>query len=151
MNETRARRRFWQLHLSTALVMMLIASGVVYLNVLPRRSPIRSYGYPTISYSRIAQKLGIEEPPSVKREYGWPWRFMMQTIEIERHPSEPVTEFPSGGYFYAPGETFDDFVEGSSQNRIQWWALSGNVSIAFAVLMCAVVSCEFIIRRRKPA
>jgi hypothetical protein len=33
MSDAPQKRRFWQIHLSTALIMMLLASGIVYLNV----------------------------------------------------------------------------------------------------------------------
>jgi hypothetical protein len=66
------KRRFWQLHLSTAVLMMFIASGVVGANV-------RRY------------ELHIEEYPL--NGYGWPFVLYWNTNGYETETGQPMHQF----------------------------------------------------------
>ena len=64
------KRRFWQIHLSTAIVLMLLASGLLGLNVQPRNTHIEysslpgrthfvQFGWPlTLEYELQVHELG---------------------------------------------------------------------------------------------
>ena len=56
----RPRRRFWQIHLSTGIGMMILAAGLLYSNCyqhrrtdLPMHSHYDSYGWPYLIYGRL--------------------------------------------------------------------------------------------------
>jgi len=58
MQNTRPPRRFFQLHLSTALVLMLLAAGVLAANVLPRAHQFGNLkyevsGWPWVLYVEV--------------------------------------------------------------------------------------------------
>jgi hypothetical protein len=71
-------RRFWQIHLSTAVVLMVVASGLVFLNIGPRWLPpdSKNLHYETLQLSpEAALEIGQKELV-LGTEYhsarGWP-------------------------------------------------------------------------------
>ena len=76
------KRRFWQLHLSTVVLVAIAAGGLMWLNF--ECEPVRdkdpttiwgySYGWP-LSFIWIMSKETIDMYNAVSKEYGSPTRF----------------------------------------------------------------------------
>ena len=63
------KRRLWQLHLSTAIVLMLVAGGLLYLNITPFKLPDDGWN--------------PGPGPGTIWVYGWPFT-MIETYELVR-------------------------------------------------------------------
>ncbi len=77
-------RRFWQIHLSTAIVMMFVAAGLLYLNLVPRE--------------RHLSKLALIPGPRYGEcmpwilSHGWP-AAIVDGIEMSQGTNVVVVEF----------------------------------------------------------
>jgi hypothetical protein len=122
------KRRFWQLHLSTAVLMMLYSAGFVGLNATPR-SDTSHYGNYSILY--------IEE------WYGWPREFVWRQTwpETKMRPAE-----------------VGSMICGYSYQRRRWpgcglayalWGALPNLFVCMAGLAAVVFVSEHLIRRRE--
>jgi hypothetical protein len=57
--EPRAKRRFWQIHLSTAITLVFVASGLLWLNLHDQKHS-----------ASLVEYFGTE---NIYEVYGWPW------------------------------------------------------------------------------
>jgi hypothetical protein len=84
MSDPRPRRPWFQLHLSTALMLMFAGAGLSYLNVQPRYEE-RAIGSTTYRNQAYMNEVTI-------RYYGWP-------VVCCRHFEYSAREVPPGNYF----------------------------------------------------
>lgn len=118
-------RRFFQLHLSTALVLMVLAAGFLGLNLIDREVPY----HVRTSYVR-----------------GWPW-----ILDTSLHPSREISvELPDLELMQRDPIAARDMLlrfRYPASNRS--WRIIGNVSVALAILTLTAVLFEWRLRRRK--
>lgn len=82
------KRRFWQIHLSTAVIVMLVAGGFLYLNTLPVfRADEFIFGWPyragTTSIELIkAQESSVRNHCFIIGSVGIYWPHMVYNISI---------------------------------------------------------------------
>jgi len=120
MSETK-RRRWFQIHLFTAIVLMFVCGGIIGKNISSRNF-VFAYEGPTPA----AEKLVI-------RSYWWGWP------EVLFWGDETI-----------PYKDVDNFnVEGVRVGPIQWGGLLIDISTALGLLCGSIVACEFAIRRRE--
>lgn len=115
------KRRWFQVHLSTVVVMAFVAGVLIFVNVRPR----------VVDLSHIP---GI---PSdfIQSEHGWPFWSWTQVNKTWKH-----------GHWKNKNEplVFED--KGFIQHVPSGWV--GNVAFAVVVLFGIAVLCEYLIRRR---
>ena len=113
-----------QLHLSTCIVLMFVAGGIVGFNLL--RSP-RDF---IVDYDVAEVLAGPPIAPIVKYKpvYGWPFRFTADKIELI-----------DAGRFRLPIT--------SPETNYLW--LAADLATALAILAAVAFVCEWLIRRRK--
>jgi hypothetical protein len=117
------KRPWFQFHLSTAIVMMLVAAGLLWLNLGPT---IRS----------IEVVLG--EPMVEAHARGWPFCFW-STVFV-----------PSGRYKIAfEPEPYTDYVPGMPMPRVRFGMLAADAVIAIAILLAVAALLEWRIRRKE--
>lgn len=128
------RRARFQIHLSTALVMMVVAGGVLGVNLVPRVTP-RSLPERDLLWFRIMMKEENEEQSpddSLKFEdvtWGWPlgayclWR---------------VRVLPTHSYY----KTTDTFAWWNT------WHVAADAGVALAIVLGVGVVFEWLVRRR---
>jgi hypothetical protein len=146
------RRRFWQIHLSTAVVLMLAVGGLLYLNVVPKI---------------ISVDNTIELDPRLKftnEKYGWPYE--MATVLRYYGPHDFTTEskYEIARYFVVGQELRYESKPGPAAVdpgwRLDWnhqvlintpdWQYDKaalNLIVALAALCGLVFILEFVIRR----
>ncbi len=121
MND-KPRRAWFQVHLSTAIVVMFVAGGLIGANITPHRSvnelPNRS------DYSR--QEVYAIAPmkwPTNEISYGWP------LTAYETGVASPV----GGGHY-----------------RIwKWLSMTINIAICLVTLATFAIAAEWLLRRRE--
>jgi len=126
MNQT---RKLFQLHLSTALVLMFVAAGLVWLNV--REVKTGNYEKPW-TYVPVSMSL-LSNAKVLTHARGWPWYFQSYWYESWVYPEI---------YGSAP-----EWKEGSI---VEWdrWHLAFNILVALALLAGVGVAVEWVVRRR---
>jgi len=120
----RARRKRFQIHLSTAIVMM-VAAGILLWANLGRPQDIVPIAEPRARYSGDSTTVCL-----VSQAYGWPdvvKRYYVRTLNYKG--SEPAWV-------------------GSREWRLDWWNLAEDVLIAVIILTIVWYLCERLIRRR---
>jgi len=125
-----ARKRRWlQFHLSTAIVLMFVAGGLLWANTKER-----VYCSQGVIWDHKNPRLGGCWFEYV-RGYGFPFAFVQSLY------SESGTYPGSGAFNLRPRASADrwDWL---------WGSLALNALVALAVLLATGVSCEWYIRRR---
>jgi hypothetical protein len=144
------KRRFWQIHLSTAVVLVLSAGALMYVNTIP------------------ILKDGTEAAPTksnhVHEFFGWPWYYWrMDAIFISLNDtnfidrSETDLEINNKLNEAFPPLTITYFIRDNgyvirnpSSNRPlkHLWMLA-NAGVAILILFVIALGCEWIIRSRE--
>jgi len=122
------KRGFWQIHLSTALLLLMAASALLGGNVHRREFYSTQYKLTTLD--------GVEHLVTEFQVYrGWPWSYR----EGYRIVNEPeITDDPENGFRYSYNHTPSTFL---------------NIVFAAAMLVTITFISEWLIRRlevRKP-
>ena len=122
MSDAPKKRPWFQYHLSTVVVLMFVAGGIMALN-----------------WFRQADEYGVEGPgldPLIVKSpgYGWPFRFTDFSVVymIQRAPN-------SGGIVDIPIVT----------RRISYSWLAADIAVALAILLGTAMALEWPIRRRE--
>ncbi len=133
-----SRNRF-QLHLSTAMVLMVLAGGLVWLNL--RSRPL--FSPKEIRKARWVRDTGEEVSPKEAERLlhfqmrGWPWHFHMQHRDAEM-------PFSLGELSKNDEKLIHLGKSGLALDRL---FLNGLVSVA--ILLAAALTCEARIRNRE--
>jgi hypothetical protein len=116
-----SKRRFWQLHLSTAVVVTVTAGFFVGLNVIPLRLD------------------PLSEPSMTQIEqYGWPFRYDARYLV-----SGAVQRDIKAATFHDDYGKSTEYVFGFDNSR-----LALNLAVAASICICVIVVSEYLIRRR---
>jgi hypothetical protein len=126
MSDQPKKRPLFQYHLSTAVVLMFVAAGLLWLNM--RRDTVRE---------RV--RWGECGPQSYA--YGWPF-------EAYCYATPPRLTTPEGDLF--PGRVAPRSPP--LQSVVVWHrvGLLGDILVALAIVIAVGVFCEWLIRRREP-
>ena len=150
------KRRFWQIHLSTAIVLMVVLGLLVPLNVLPHSSP-------------------SSVPFLIEICYGWPRDFLFVRWEYTKIKGPDCFVLQEGGTGFsnwhsnsgipAPPLSFNmlpdqevqtmdsDFdllgMRLHSLNKIDKKSIIIDILSAFAIILLAGLTLEHLIRRRE--
>lgn len=124
MSEIGPRRKRFQIHLSTAIVLMFAAGGLMWANLIPRIA--------TVVYRfELHGESGFVAPVESK-EYGWPFVHFL-SYENDEHV------FHLGDW--------EGFLAKSNLGTRKA-GLIYDIVIAFAILFSVWLACEWWIRRR---
>jgi hypothetical protein len=117
--------RIWfQIHLSTAIVLMLAAAVLSWLNIHPEES---------VKVSEQGERLEIVD-------HGWPFNFSRK-VYFRAAASE-------GGFLFVP-HPYIDYVDDMPFPGFKTEMLFLNVFLAVFILLLIAFACEFRIRRRE--
>jgi hypothetical protein len=116
------KRRFWQLHLSTAIVLSLVAGYAIHCNFLERKG-VWLGGEDAYEFD-VQMEIVI---------YGW--------------PSAVYYKFTDNGW-YRDGRRFERFNKDDSW-RFDFWAIIFNLLSTFVILVASGWGLEWLIRRRE--
>ena len=124
------RVRWFQIHLSTAVVLALIAGGILGLNLLPIRS---------IEYVSGYDASGVAFEPVISKEYvrGFPLSYDCRHI-IRWAKGDEFGFWGNGGNLNAPVEGF----------RFSVWPMIANALSTLIFLVMTAFVCEWAIRRK---
>jgi hypothetical protein len=119
-------RRLRQIHLSTAILLMLASSFILWMNAIPKIDmPIQEHG--------------------PRHTYGWPWPFHYEwpntRLRLVQLADEEIQRISAN---WAQGIEKPTFFERRSN------ALACDIVIALVLVASTLVGSEFVIRRRKP-
>ncbi|HLX60085.1 MAG TPA: hypothetical protein VKX17_02265 [Planctomycetota bacterium] len=164
---TPPRRGRFQIHLSTAIVMMFVAGGIIWANVKVRPIELRPDGslslYAPIDRDRLSTAQFAVDLARVRYEYSIPFGTI---AEDEREPDSTAekmgTHFSSEtsilGYGWPAVAVTDvtvTVVGDKARDRVDSWrAFSGYSSIVIDLFLGVVILsatcflCEWLIRRR---
>jgi hypothetical protein len=119
-------RRWFQIHLSTAIVLMIAAAGLLFVNMHRDIEQFAKSEQQLMSY--VYLKFSQLEPNKnyafVRVRHGWPLNF--QDAILDEPQFEVAWREPSWNY----------------------WNLAADAGIAFGILGMIVMFCEWQIRRR---
>lgn len=147
------RKRAWfQLHLSTCVVLMLAAGALVWANVAARVD-VRDNEFAFYGLYEDWNPNG--PPPKVPIEVrGWPWPYQdsefQYVAEDSGGPDAPLAQFADVAKTPKPhrrGQLREDIWQ-----HPEAWSklhLAADLGVAFALLAVVAVLCETLIRRRE--
>ncbi len=126
------KRRWFQVHLSTCIVLMFVAAGLVWLN-LKARPAIEQGSIDQNTKSRVGH---LEKYYTRLQIRGWPYEFQnfFEDTKMQNDFQEALRE---------PGEIRLPGAEG-----IHLAQLSLNILFALAILAATAFGCEWWVRRR---
>lgn len=130
----RSTRPWFQFHLTTAIVLMFVAGGLLWANLIPSRGPYRD-------------TPGIES-----RCYGWPlWCYWTISLAHDGDWSEvsPDAAAPGCRIFYSTKYNFLWQAPGPAFTDTRRLALLADVHTAILVLAVCTLTLEWFIRRRE--
>jgi hypothetical protein len=134
MTDHPPKRRFWQIHLSTAVLMMILFGVLLGLNLRPPR---------IVSQAVIpATDFGDKSIRLVLQGEGWSISRFNTTITY------PAYTINNG---WTPEFQLNDFASREQPGDFwskRWANISVNVLVCLALLTIALVSCEYLTRRR---
>jgi hypothetical protein len=114
------KRRRFQIHLSTAVVLMMVAALILWLNLQSK-----SWNPPSLSFP------GIVYPYTTFYGYGWPIKW----YEIENHEGQYIQGLGSSTPFI--------------RNHVLALPLIINLVLIGMIFYLVVFICEWLIRRRE--
>ena len=118
------KRRFWQIHLSTAVVLMFVTGSILCLNVCCRRHLGWQYHEKAFLGANVTgvQEDYLKDP----FEIGWPLYSIRNFVEVS-----PM------------------MVKSSPVYLVSWSAIMTNLIVGLFCIFMATLTCEFLIRRRE--
>jgi hypothetical protein len=136
-----ARKRPWfQFHLSTAIVLMFVAGGLIWANVTEQ-----CVGTEGLTWEKQVRRL--EE--HLLYGVGWPWTFLGFTRKRVVPPEEPqgVCRLPSEQAWLDEAKAWGngDYRDG----WLRWDALALDFAVTVMILATVACVCEWLIRRRE--
>ena len=117
------RRTRIQIHLSTAIVFMFVAGGLMWMNFSPKQIMVFRSGNPSLKLNADGQQVRNVIRVPYWQEYGWP---------MLAHGRE---------YEYSMGKPYREDI---------FWIQQGLIvdsSVAIAILFAVWFTCELLIRR----
>jgi hypothetical protein len=114
------KRRFWQFHLSTAIVLMFIVGAYVFANSY--RQALRSF----IDFHEVVEFDESSRPIL----YGWPANFLVQMHE----------RYNVNGTAVGSGDRVSHLI---------WMGLAIDIGVLAALVGLTAIGCEWFIRRRE--
>jgi hypothetical protein len=126
---TPKRRPWFRIHLSTAIVLMFVAGGLVWMNLRPPE---------VVNLSNIV---------FVKiNSYGWPRTFLTQkTTKIDENRLE---EYRKSARSSGPSRT-SDIIPFDLSEKVSYGSLVFDAAIALVLLISCAIIVEYILRRKK--
>ena len=112
-------RRLFQIHLSTAIVLMFAAGGIIWANTTERQSPHN------LTLTRGRTIIGLYS------YYGWPWNAYLEG---------------KNAYYQAPT---DDWKITHSGRKFFKSDAALNAGVAVLILVTTCLLCEWLARSRK--
>jgi hypothetical protein len=85
MSETKPKRRFWRLHLSTAVLLMVVAGGLMWPNLKSEEMYVTQDRWIWTTHEQALYALAeANQPVTFVRwtYYGWPRRFCYRTDHV---------------------------------------------------------------------
>lgn len=137
MND-KARRPWFQIHLSTTIVLMFVAGGLLWVNIAPHE---QTYVAGLVPDEGNEWSSRHEEFGTVT-ERGWPLRILQFKILFFPHSGERESPHESLGF---PGRI--NYVPPSSHISVGAIIIKSLVALAF--ITAAAFACELSIRRRE--
>ncbi|HLX61906.1 MAG TPA: hypothetical protein VKX17_11540 [Planctomycetota bacterium] len=137
---TPPRRARFQIHLSTAIVLMFVAGGLIWANTNRGRAENHNYGHFATVYPRGSDEYTTHE--IVVHAYGWPFNALEKFAYI-------VDEYdgkPSANPRLVDPNNEKSHLE-TGETRWNILALIGDISFAIAILATVRFVCEWRIRR----
>jgi len=136
------RRWRFQVHLSTAVLMMFVSGGVIWANVRPR--PAEALGEIIHAFSFKAYPKGTKSEffqsegngiwaGSADNNYGWPLNALFETTPLSLRRDGEIIRSEIG--------------DGRTQYQYHAWWILINVIIATVILFAAWFVFEWLIRR----
>ncbi|MCK6472591.1 MAG: hypothetical protein L6R28_12675 [Planctomycetes bacterium] len=128
------KRPWFQLHLSSCVVLMILAGAIVGANCLGRKG-----------YAENAD--GSERLVYTYRTYGWPWDVWTEFTDVER--------FENGRFIRSIDRYEAATKPGTSALNNPWGKIAAralkNALVGLSILAVTALACEWIIRRRERA
>jgi hypothetical protein len=125
------KRPWFQFSLATAIVMMLVAGGLIGANFTPRPGAVTQADFPSVT------RFG----------YGWP---VIADIRVRYDGNDDrVKANPNGrevAYFFEKERTGGSIY---GQTRIDPWSAAADFVFGLGVLIVTAFLCEWFIRRRE--
>ena len=134
MSEQPQKRPWFQYHLSTAIILMFVASGLLWLNMRLNFAIFRELGPQLDGQGR--KRIGLEVGASL----GWPLKFCYYgngMFVSEGHVREEAAE--------QCREQLYDMMKNSDFSQE---AMLNNIATALGILVVVASTCEYFIRRR---
>jgi hypothetical protein len=129
-------REYTRIHLNTAIVVTIVASGVLWLNLIPQEgkgkcdTPV-TYDYPYTYSFQSAFFLDGRQTGSLE--------FNLELIS--NHDGETVYAI------YLPLEGWYSLIRPSDVKRYTWWPLFQNVGVLLMLLFAVSRLCERLLKR----
>lgn len=132
--QPKLKRRFWQIHLSTAVVMMLAASLLLYLNIVGLSGAPKTIGkYKLKDFSWIEDSRDqVVDLQLVPKTFGWPMSY--------RREEQMVVVLADGGL--SPNTDGPQWSD--TPGNIKW-----NVLFCLAIVAGTAVAIELLTRPRQ--
>jgi hypothetical protein len=121
------KRKFWQFHLSTAVILIIVAGGLIGVNLTERM--------PHFEDPEVNHELFLLGEERIEHQYGWPM--------IAEETVNP------GILSYSHILTSDKQVPPKTFCRWEPTAIATNAAVALSILIAFGFCAEFLIRRRE--
>jgi hypothetical protein len=141
--KAKPKRRFWQIHLSTALLSTILFGAALPLNIQKRYTS--NYQYPEVWY--------LDNPvPNYEWNCGWPFTYCHAYGHFENNPYPSTKEewrkkererLKSGTFEYPDRYDYEE------QDPIRIALLSIDILLTLGMVFAFVLTSEWLIRRRK--
>jgi hypothetical protein len=135
MSEAKPKRKFWQLHLSTAVLMMLFSGALLFANLSTYKGELRpcygAVGNPVYTADGIPLRRISDIPTFYTQTYCRGWPFNYWKVELDT------------------GDSHYRFVSGSDNPRYFYRNVGLDCILGVMLLAAATFTLEFLIRRRE--
>jgi hypothetical protein len=120
MSETKPKLRFWQFHLSTAIILSIVAAVILFLNIRMRQTD-----------ELFEHDNGGS---SIEDRCGWPFAIYRTIPEwlIQAEEADGQSEWSQ-----------------HIKDNWSYSAIAANLLVGTTILFVVLVSCEWLIRRRE--
>ena len=131
MSDAAKKRPWFQYHLSTAVVLMFVAGGLMWANMTPERKVYDQVEYCIAPGATSAQYTGRTRATAYV--WGWPYEACSKTLAGE--------EMRAGDAVWRPTEPQPFEIRGKP--------FAYNIIVAMSIVVAAALLLEWLIRRRE--